>query len=66
MVNLVITVVIVVTITTVTVIIYHCVATQRCVQREESELVKLAMPVIPMLDDYAWNDPRSMTKYCMI
>jgi len=31
-------------------------------QREESELVKLAMPVIPMLDDYAWNDPRSMTK----
>ena len=60
MVNLVITVVIV-----VSVIIYHRVATQRCVQREESELVKLAMPVIPMLDDYAWNDPRSMTKYCI-
>ena len=31
-------------------------------QKNESELVKLAMPVIPMLDDYAWTDPLSMTK----
>ena len=31
-------------------------------QRDESHLVKMAMPIIPMLDDYAWNDPLSMTK----
>ena len=31
-------------------------------QKDESSLVKLAMPVIPMVDDYAWTDPLSMTK----
>jgi acetyl esterase/lipase len=31
-------------------------------QRDEAHLVKLAVPVIPMVDDYAWNDPKSMTK----
>lgn len=31
-------------------------------QKEESHLVKLALPWIPMLDDYAWTDPLSMTK----
>ena len=31
-------------------------------QKEESHLVKLALPWIPMLDDYAWSDPLSMTK----
>ena len=31
-------------------------------QKGEGGLVKLAMPVIPMLDDYAWTDPLSMTK----
>jgi hypothetical protein len=31
-------------------------------QKDEAHLVKLAVPVIPMVDDYAWNDPKSMTK----
>jgi acetyl esterase/lipase len=31
-------------------------------QKDEAHLVKLAVPVIPMVDDYAWNDPSSMTK----
>jgi len=31
-------------------------------QRDESHLVKLAVPVIPMVDDYAWTDPLSMTR----
>ena len=35
-------------------------------QKNESELVKLAMPVIPMLDDYAWTDPLSMTKLALM
>ena len=29
---------------------------------EESHLVKLAMPVIPMLTDYSFTDPAAMTK----
>jgi len=31
-------------------------------QRDESHLVKLAVPIIPMVDDYAWTDPLSMTR----
>lgn len=31
-------------------------------QNDESHLVKLAVPSIPMLDDYCWSDPASMTK----
>ena len=29
---------------------------------EESHLVKLAIPVIPMLTDYSFTDPAAMTK----
>lgn len=31
-------------------------------RKEEAHLVKLAIPVIPMLDDYCWGDTNSMTK----
>ena len=31
-------------------------------RKEESHLVKLAMPVIPMLADYSFSDPAAMTK----
>jgi len=31
-------------------------------QEGESHLVKLAIPIIPMLCDYAWSDPAAMTK----
>ena len=31
-------------------------------QKGESNLVKLAIPVIPMVDDYCWGDTNSMTK----
>merc|ERR1712055_1162790 len=31
-------------------------------KNNESHLVKLAVPVIPMLDDYCWGDTKSMTK----
>merc|ERR1711994_570390 len=30
--------------------------------KEEAGLVKIAIPVIPMLDDYEFSDPLSMTK----
>ena len=35
-------------------------------QRDESHLVKLAVPVIPMLTDYCWTDPASMTRFAFI
>jgi len=31
-------------------------------QKDEGHLVKLAIPAIPMLDDYHFGDPKSMTK----
>ena len=31
-------------------------------QKDEGHLVKLAIPAIPMIDDYYFGDPRSMTK----
>jgi len=31
-------------------------------EKEESNLVKLSIPVIPMVDDYCWGDTNSMTK----
>ena len=30
--------------------------------KEEGGLVKIAIPIIPMLDDYEFSDPLSMTK----
>ena len=31
-------------------------------QKDEGHLIKLAIPGIPMIDDYAFGDPKSMTK----
>jgi len=31
-------------------------------EKEESNLIKLSIPVIPMVDDYCWGDTNSMTK----
>ena len=42
---------------------YSCAAAMVHLARmEESHLVKLAIPVIPMLTDYSFTDPAAMTK----
>ena len=35
-------------------------------QKDEGSLVKLAMPCVPMTDDYCFSDPAAMTKaHCL-